>query len=77
MNSIVHNGDNERIGLTFSDPEIRRCPFRAYDSLRDQQPVYRDPITGNYILTRYDDVRKVLLKPKIFKSDYGHVDKLE
>ena len=44
--------------LSFADPDIQRCPFQAYDRLRDEQPVYLDPVTGHYVLTRYDDVRR-------------------
>lgn len=54
--------------LTFTDESVQLCPFPAYDQLRGEQPVYRDPVTGHYILTRYDDVRKVLLNPATFSS---------
>lgn len=47
--------------ITFSDPETRRCPFPVYHKLRAECPVYQDPVTGNYVLTRYDDVRRAVL----------------
>jgi cytochrome P450 len=56
---------------SFADPEVQKCPFPVYDALRDEQPVYRDPVTGNYVLTRYDDIRKVLLNPATFSSRTG------
>ncbi len=48
-------------GITFSDPETRRCPFPTYHMLRAECPVYKDPVSGNYVLTRYEDVRKAVL----------------
>lgn len=48
-------------GITFSDPETRRCPFPTYHKLRAESPVYRDPVSGNYVLTRYEDVRRAVL----------------
>ena len=48
-------------GITFSDPETRRCPFPTYHKLRAERPVHRDPVSGNYVLTRYEDVRRAVL----------------
>jgi hypothetical protein len=38
--------------ITFADPAVQQCPFGTYDTLREEQPVYRDPVTGNYIRAR-------------------------
>jgi cytochrome P450 len=57
--------------ITFTDPAIHRCPYRAYDKLREDAPVYRDPATGNYVLTRYDDVRKAVLNPRSLSNNTG------
>jgi cytochrome P450 len=57
--------------ISFADPEIHRCPFHAYEKLREEAPVYKDPLTGNYVLTRYDDVRKALLNVKALRNRTG------
>ncbi|WP_157219497.1 cytochrome P450 [Flavisphingomonas formosensis] len=57
--------------ITFTDPETRRCPFSAYHKLRDESPVYRDPVSGNYILTRYSDVRKAAMDTKSLSCKTG------
>ena len=57
--------------ISFADPAVHRCPFAAYDRLREEAPVYRDPLTGNYVLTRYDDVRKALLNVKALRNRTG------
>ncbi len=57
--------------ISFADPVVQQCPFAAYDALRGQQPVYLDPLTGNYVLTRYADVRKALLNHKALRNRTG------
>ncbi len=52
-------------GVTFSDPEVRRCPFPTYHQLRAECPVYQDPVSGNYVLTRYEDVRRAVLNKSL------------
>ena len=57
--------------ITFTDPETRRCPFPAYHQLRAEQPVYKDPVSGNYVLTRYQDVRKAAMNTKTLSCKTG------
>ena len=57
--------------LSFADPAVQQCPFAAYDSLRDTSPVYRDPLTGNYVLTRYQDIRSAVINAKALSSKTG------
>ena len=57
--------------ISFADPSVQQCPFAAYAKLRDETPVYHDPITGNYVLTRYEHVRKALLNPKALSNRTG------
>lgn len=71
------NEDTQRQAPSFSDAQIQQCPFPTYDRLRKECPVYRDPQTGNYILTRYADIRKALLTPKLFSSRAGAITMIE
>jgi cytochrome P450 len=57
--------------ITFTDPDTRRCPFPAYHKLRDEQPVYKDPVSGNFVLTRYKDVRKAAMDTKTLSCKTG------
>ncbi len=54
--------------INFFDPAVNACPYPAYAVLRDQAPVWRDPLTGLYVITRYDDLREVLLDPARFSN---------
>ena len=55
--------------INFLDAEVQECPYPAYSLLRDEAPVWRDPITGMYNITRYEDLRKVLLDTDNFPSE--------
>jgi cytochrome P450 len=54
--------------INFLDHETQNCPYHAYQQLRDEAPVWRDPITGMYVITRYDDVRGLLLDVERYGS---------
>jgi cytochrome P450 len=71
MQGEVMNTLDPRPPITFADREVYACPFLAYDRLREEQPVYRDPKSGHYILTRYDDVRKAMLNVAALSNNTG------
>jgi cytochrome P450 len=62
--------ENER-PITFGDRTVQQCPFHAYDRLRNEAPVYKDPMTGHYVLTRYEDVRRATLSAKTLSNKTG------
>lgn len=51
------------------DPELVRCPYPFYDSLRDNAPVVEIPNLG-FLVTRYDLVKEVVLNPGLYSSAY-------
>lgn len=50
------------------DPAVLQCPYEAYRTLRDEAPAYELPGTGMWVVTRYEDVRRVLTDPVAFPS---------
>ncbi|MEP2549772.1 MAG: hypothetical protein ABJH26_00630, partial [Marinomonas sp.] len=54
--------------INLFDPELQQCPYDAYKTLRDDAPVYNIAGTPIYVVTRYDDVREVLMDPIRFRS---------
>jgi cytochrome P450 len=54
--------------INFLDAGMQNCPYHAYRLLRDEAPVWRDPRTGFYVITRYEDLRDVLLDPARFAN---------
>ncbi len=57
--------------ISFFDPEVNRCPYPAYKQLQDEAPVWQDPQTGMYVVTRYDDIREVLMDRETFTNRVG------
>jgi hypothetical protein len=50
--------------LDLTDPAVRENWYLAYDTLRDQAPVWRSP-SGDYVLTRYREVHLVLRQSRL------------
>ena len=55
--------------VNFFNPDVQDCPYPAYKLLRDEAPVWHDPPTGHYVITRYDLMRQVLLDTEHFSSE--------
>ena len=55
--------------INFYDPEIQKCPYEQYKTLRDDHPVYQDHDTGIYHVSRYEDVRYVLSNHELFSGN--------
>lgn len=43
--------------------------YEEYSALRDDAPVHWAPMTGTFVLSRYDDVSDALADPELFSSD--------
>jgi cytochrome P450 len=54
--------------VDFFDPAINDCPVHALRTLRDEAPVWFDPKLRGYVITRYEDVRSVLIDTERFVS---------
>jgi cytochrome P450 len=52
-----------------NDPEVLRDPFPLYARLRDEDPAHWSPLLKAWIVTRYDDVRRVCLDTAGMSSD--------
>ena len=57
------------VDVGFLDPAINSDPFPTYVRLLADKPIYFDPVVNFYILTRYEDIRRVLADPKTFSSE--------
>ena len=54
--------------INLLDVDLQHCPYHAYRKLRDEAPVWRDPLTGFYVITRFEDLHQVLLDTERFVS---------
>ena len=58
--------------INFLDPGIQNCPYPAYELLRNEAPVWQDPLTGFFVITRFEDLRAILLDTDHFSnSNHG------
>jgi cytochrome P450 len=54
------------VEVNFFDYETQNCPYDAYQTLRDEAPVWKDPRTGMFVISRYDDLRALLMDTEQF-----------
>jgi len=54
--------------ISFFDPTINDCPYHAYQTLRDEAPVWFDERLKGYVVTRHEDVVAVLRDVERFPS---------
>lgn len=57
--------------ISFMDPQIQKCPFPAYNKVREAGPVYVDPATGWYFITDYELVRQLTADTENLSSFTG------
>ncbi len=51
------------------DPAILANPYTLFDRMRAEDPVHWSPRLKSWVLTRYDDVKRVCLEPERMSSD--------
>jgi cytochrome P450 len=54
--------------VNFFDPEISECPYSAYKVLREQAPVWHDSVSGMFVITRYEDIKEILIDTERFRN---------
>jgi len=56
------------VGRTLLDPAVQDEPWDFYAELRERCPVFPMPEIGAVVVTRYEDIRAVLMNPELFSS---------
>jgi len=57
--------------MTLFDPATLQCPYHYDRTLREQDPVHRDPQSGVYVVSTYDLVREAHRAKDIFSNEFG------
>ena len=60
--------DHKLPRVNLFDNDIQQCPYDAYQILRDEAPAYKCPKSGMYVISRYEDVKRVLTDHKNFTN---------
>ena len=50
------------------DNRVQSDPYEFYSLLHEKCPIYQMPETGIYVVTKYEDVRAILLDTETFSS---------
>ncbi|SVA15556.1 uncharacterized protein METZ01_LOCUS68410, partial [marine metagenome] len=51
------------------DPKVIEDPYEAYSVYREKAPVFLSPDTGFYVVTKYEDLKRVLSDYDFFSRD--------
>jgi cytochrome P450 len=54
--------------MQFFDPRLTEDPYPHYQQWREQKPVFRDAASGEWIVSRQEDVLEVLKNHKVYSS---------
>jgi cytochrome P450 len=54
--------------LSFPSAEVTECPFPFYTALRREAPVFQDPSSGDFFVSRRQDIMSILQRPEIFSN---------
>src|ERR1700757_3012919 len=55
--------------IDLMDVELQECPYHAYKMLRDEAPVFRDPGSGFFVVSRYADLRAIVTNTKVYSAE--------
>ena len=58
----------DAVDVDLFDPDTSDCPYDAYATLRAEAPAWREPRTGMWVITRYDDIKAIVTDPERFPS---------
>lgn len=65
MNKKIKSPENYNL----LDPDVIESPYEAYKVYREEAPVYHSKDTGFYVVTKYDDLKRVLTDYDYFSRD--------
>ena len=69
MTSIVEQAETCPLDqLVPMHPELLKCPYGMNRRLQREAPVFRDPLSGIYFISRYDDVVAMAMDHETFSS---------
>jgi cytochrome P450 len=54
--------------FNYPDPQVLRNPYPFYKAMREQAPVFHEPKSGVFFVSRYDDVASAIRDPETFSS---------
>lgn len=75
MSEAIKPIDENLEDLNIFDPELMSCPHALYKKLRDESPVYQDPTTGIFQVSKLDLICEAARNAKVFSNDFSLLQK--
>ena len=63
--------------INIFDQELMKCPHAFYKKLRDEAPVYQDPNTGIFQVSKHELICEAARNAKVFSNDFGALQRME
>ena len=67
MSEAIKPLDEDLEKINMFDPELMACPHAFFKKLRDEAPVYQDPNTGIFQVSKHELICKVARDAAFFK----------
>ena len=77
MSEAIKPIDDDLEKINMFDPELMACPHAFFKKLRDEAPVYQDPATGIFQVSKHELICKVARDAKLFSNQFGVIRKLK
>ncbi len=59
--------------FNFFDEKVLNCPYDFYQTLQEQAPVYQLPDTNIFMVTRHEDIKKLLKDTDTYSNNFNHL----
>ena len=75
MSEAIKPLDEDLEKINIFDPELMACPHAFFKKLRDEAPVYQDPNTGIFQVSKHELICKVARDAKLFSNQFGTIQR--
>ena len=75
MSEAIKPIDEDLETINMFDPKLMACPHAFFKKLRDEAPVYQDPNTGIFQVSKHELICKVARDAKLFSNQFGVIQR--
>ena len=75
MSETIKPIDKKLKDVDIFDPELMGCPHSFFKKLRDEAPVFQDPTTGIFQVSKHELICQVARDAKLFSNQFGAVQR--
>ncbi len=75
MSEAIKPIDKKLKDVDIFDPELMGCPHSFFKKLRDEAPVFQDPTTGIFQVSKHELICQVARDAELFSNQFGAVQR--